>query len=431
MPDGNPPQQPPPQPITHPRAMQYGWTEWDLPRVKLALRALDAGNFGPASALRDYIRRDPRARGAEDQLADTFLGFKVGLREGPSAHGNSPMEAMRREMLAVFGDDGSATRPRVMREIIEDLAGFAYKPCWLHFESNEDNTRWIPVLTPWPVASLDVGERGEYVALTSGGERVPIGGESWVEFRRVFYTPHRRGAVRCIAESFINRAFAIGDWSIASAGNAPKRIGELPDGIAIGSDQGVRFAADIARMDGPYGGMVHESGAKVSTHKPGELAHKIHMDLGTLCASDYAIAYLGQDGTMSLGTQGTYGARRVLYGVSYDVIKGIGTGVTEGLDEVSRRAARHNYGRSAYPRSKIDIPDLEAEQARAEAIARREPMLKELAQLRSMSTEPLRRELVLVIAERYGQPISEEEVQIWTLPRPQPVAQKEILTPVQ
>jgi hypothetical protein len=188
--------------------------------------------------------------------------------------------------------------------------------------------------------------------------------------------------------------------------------------VGIDSDEGRRFAADVARLDQPYSGMVHRKGGAVNELKRGELSHKIHLDLATLSASDFAIAYLGQDGTMSLGTTGTYGARQVLYGVAYDVIRGLATGVVDGLNEVSRRWSLYNFGRETYPRVCVQVPDLEAEQARAEALKRRTPMLMELEKLRGMAGEGLSRELVEAIADTYGQKISEPEMALWMLPKP-------------
>lgn len=405
---------PPPIPITGHRASQYLALEWDIPRVKLALRSLDAGCFRSAVDLRSYIRRDSRARGAESQLADTFVGFEIELEEGPSVHGNSPMEAMRRDGASLFGKHGETAGPGLLREIIEDLAGFAYAVCWLHFEASADGSRWIPRLTPWPLDAVeaDRDRPGGYVALTEGSERLPIQGEHWIEFRQTITAPHRRGAVRSIAEDYINRAFALGDWGIASAGNAPKRIGELPPDVDIKSPEAQLFARDLARLDQPYSGMIHASGGKVSALKTGELDHKIHMDFAATAEESYSIAYLGQSGTVKKGDTGTYGAVKELNGVRYDVIRGLATGVTDGLNEVLRRWAIYNFGRTVYPRVCVEVPDLEAEQTRTEELKRRAPMLEELEQLRAIDT--LTPDLVRTIARRYGQPMSEEEIAIWT-----------------
>lgn len=403
-------------PPTPTRASQYAAAEWDIPRVKQVLRLLDAGFFCHAIELRDWLRRDSRMAGAEGQLADTFCGFELELEEGERAHGNSPMEAMRRDARGLYGDDGSACGASLLRELIEDLAGFFYKPCWIHFAPSADGSRWEPRLTPWPLSSVsrdpDPTRPDRYVAHLDSGQTIRIEGENWIEFRRALTRNHRRGAVRTIAESWINRAFAIGDWGIASSGNAVKYVGQLPEEITEESPAGQLFAKNVARLGQPYSGMVHQHGGDVKALKPGELAHKIHMDYATLSASDYAIAYLGQDGTMSLGTSGTYGARQVLYGVAYDVIRGLATGVLEGLNEVERRRAFYNYGRTQHPRLELEVPDLEAEMSRSEAIKRREPMIAELQTLRALG--PLTPDLVVVVGRRYGQDMSAEEVAAWS-----------------
>ncbi len=62
----------------------------------------------------------------------------------------------------------------------------------------------------------------------------------------------------------------------------------------------------------------------------------------------------------------------------------------------------------------IRVPDLEAELAISESIKRRGSMTRELFQLRGMSVEPLTPGLVRIIAERYGQQMSDEEILVWT-----------------
>jgi hypothetical protein len=70
----------------------------------------------------------------------------------------------------------------------------------------------------------------------------------------------------------------------------------------------------------------------------------------------------------------------------------------------------------------VEVPDLEAEQTRTEELKRRAPMLNELEQLRAIDT--LTSDLVTTIARRYGQPMSQEEIAIWTRPKaaPPPIA---------
>jgi hypothetical protein len=266
-----------PIPVTGYRASQYAYSEWDIPRVQQTLQLLDAGVFRWAAELRSFMRRDSRMRGAESQLADTFVGFEIELEAGDSAHGNSPLEAMRREGAALYGDGGETAKPALLREIIEDLAGFAYAACWLHFEQSTDGARWIPRLTPWPIGSVEQDREfaGRYVAITAGNQRIPIEGEHWIEFRQTPTNPHQRGAVRSIGMDYINRGFALGDWGIASAGNAPKRIGELPPDVSVNSPEAQQFARDLARLDLPYSGMIHASQGKVSALKTGSMDHKI------------------------------------------------------------------------------------------------------------------------------------------------------------
>lgn len=121
---------------------------------------------------------------------------------------------------------------------------------------------------------------------------------------------------------------------------------------------------------------------------------------------------------MKKGDTGTYGAVKELNGVRYDVIRGLATGVTGGLNEVLRRWAVYNFARATYPRVCVEVPDLEAEQTRTEELKRRAPMLDELEQLRAIDT--LTPDLVTTIARRYGQPISAEEIAIWTRPKAAP-----------
>jgi hypothetical protein len=412
-PNASPPTALPPLPILGARSSLYGWREWDIERVKQARRLLDGGDFAEAVALRSFIRLDPRARGVEGQLADTFVGLGIVMEAGDSDHGNSAGEAMRRGAKHLFGEAGTCAGPGLLGQLIEDLAGFAYAPC---FAPSGDGSRWEPVLTPWPLEAVvaDPEHPGRYLAITAGNTRIPIEGQSWIEFKTKITAPHQRGAVRAIGETWISRAYALGDWNIASSSNSPKRLGELPDTVALDSEEAKRFASDQAGLDRGYSGMVFRHGAKVTQLKTGELSHKIHMDLASLGASDYAIAYLGQDGTSSLGTTGTKGAREVLYDISYDVIRGLARAVSAGLCEVSNRWAYWNHGREQGPKVKVNVPDLEAEQARSEAIKMRPLLIAELDALARKG--PLTRPLIASVADAHGVQVSEEWMALWTAP---------------
>jgi hypothetical protein len=406
----------PPLPILGARAGLYTSREWDIERVKQARRTLDGGDFAEAVALRSYIRLDPRARGVEGQLADTFVGLGIVMEAGDSEHGNSAGEAMRRGAKHLFGESGTCAGPGLLGQLIEDLAGFAYAPCWLHFAPSADGSRWEPVLTPWPLEAVvaDPDRAGRYLAITSGHAKIPIEGASWIEFKTKITAPHQRGAVRSIAEAWISRAYALGDWNIASSSNSPKRLGELPDTVALDSAEAQRFASDLAGLDRGYAGIIYRQGAKVSQLKTGELSHKIHMDLASLGASDYAIAYLGQDGTSSLGTTGTKGAREVLYDISYDVIRGLARAVSAGLCEVSNRWAYWNHGREQGPKVKVNVPDLEAEQARGEAIKMRPLLIAELEVLAAKGH--LSPALIVSVADAHGVEVTPEWIALWTAP---------------
>lgn len=416
-----PPKQPPPAPIDGGRGALFNRLRWEIPDVRRALDLLDAGSFSEVVRLRTAIRRDPRARGAEEQPAATLLGLPLTLEAGTSEHGNSPMESMRRAAAGLFGGEGRSANAGVLKETTEDLLGFAAKWAWIHFEPSAGGATWDPVLTPWPMNAVrwDATLRG-YVAVLDGGTEVPIHGENWIEFSMAREKPHMRGAVRSIGETWMVRQYAIQDGATRSGSvREAKMMGELPPDVPIGSLKAQQMAADMQGLVRERGGILYEHGAKVTVQEASGLVHKIFFDLEKLSASDFAIAYSGQDGTTSLGDQGTYGARQVLYGVSYDLLRGLARVLCGGLNEVLRRWAFYNFGRDTYPRAVIRVPDLEAEQARKTAADRRPLMIKELESLAARG--PLERDVVVEVADRYGQVVSDEWAALWAQPKPERV----------
>jgi hypothetical protein len=420
-PGSPPPQTQAPLPIDGSRGGFYAQLRWEIPRVRAALDALDAGLFGPAVLLRDYIRRDPRARAAEEQPTSTLLGLKLDLAAGESEHGNSPLEAMRRAGEGLFGDEGRAADGAALKEIAEDVTGFATKWAWLHFEPSADATTWNPILTPWPMSAVRKDEKGRYAALLDGGEEMVIEGPSWIQFSLSRHAPHLRGAVRSIGETWIARQYAVQDAATRSASvREAKYIGELPPGVKMKTKEANQFAADLQGLVRSNAGVVFEQGGKVTISQASSDGHKIFFELEKLCASDFAIAYSGQDGTTATGSTGTYGARQVLYGVAYDLLRGLARVICGGLNEVLRQWAFYNFGRDYYPRARIEVPDLEAEQARALATERRPLMLKELQSLAARG--PLPEALVFEVANRYGQTVTPAWAAIWAQPTPAPAA---------
>lgn len=419
-----PPTDGPPLPVESYRGAMYARRRYDLPTVRQARDLLDSGHFGEAARLRSYIRTDPRACNAEEKLTQTLLGFRRRVEGGPSRHGNSPMEAMRREAEFVFGPKGRAASHDILQEIVEDLRGFSYKPVWIHFEPSPDGARWDPVLTPWPIDAVELDSGGEpsarrYVALLAGGHRVPIEGDNWIEFKAVYRDPHQRGAVRAIAEAWVTRQYAVQDAAVRSGSSMePKRIGVLAPGDGETSPTGKLMAQNLAGLTRARSGMVVRNGADVKQLDVDAKGHQIFFDLEKLSSSDFEIAYNGQDGTSSLGDQGTYGARQVLYGVAYDVIRGVRRGLVGGLDEAARRWAAYNFGREEHPVNVIEVPDLEAEQARALEVARRPMLVNELKTLSARG--PLELDLVLQVAQQFGVTVSPEWAEIWTRPAPPP-----------
>jgi hypothetical protein len=198
-----------------------------------------------------------------------------------------------------------------------------------------------------------------------------------------------------------------------------KYIGELPENVGVTSVKGKQMAADLAGLARGRAGMLFEHGAKVSGIDANAQGHKIFFDLASLCSSDFAIAYSGQDGTTTLGDQGTYGARQVLYGVSYDLLRWLAKAMCGGLNEVLARWAFYNFGRADYPQATIKIPDLETEQARKTEAERRPIMIRELQALASKG--PVEASVVHEVAGKYGVVVSNEWAALWMREPPPPV----------
>jgi len=409
---------PPPLPASE--RSRYASGDWDVERVTRAIQCLDAGSFYEAARLREVVRRDARARGAECQLRNLFCALDIEIEGGESAHGNAPAEAMRRAAEGLYGENGRAASPATIGSTVEDVAGFGVAFAWLHFEA--EGGRWTPRLTPWCIDAVEADRTkpDTYMALLEGGQRMPIEGENWIIFREAGSLSHRRGALRAIGLDWIAAAFTAGDWATRSGTTGPRDIGMLPPGIKAESPEGRRIATDLAGLARGYSGMVHEfvegGGQAIYRLASQRDEHAIHKDLLERIASNYAIAMLGTDGLSALGSTGTYGARQTLYGVAYDYLLGLARIITAGLCTVSDRWALLNFGRVYGPRVEVEVPDLEEQLAISEEARRRPGMIAELQALAARG--PIPEEVVFEIAARYGTKVSQIYASLWALAAP-------------
>lgn len=355
-----------------PSAIMTGW--WTVPRVRAAIDANDMGTFDMIHAFRGTITRHPRIGGqggARGQRIATPLGVQHELTL-PEGYGSddmrSPAARMRDEVKrALFADGGPLGHD--MRAYLEgELADFGMGFAVVSWTPTAGGGAVMPTIEPWPLSAVELRE-GRLVALTSEGSDEPImpGDGRWLMIQASKHEPWREGAVRSLAEPFMSNANVRRDADRLSeaAGQNPV-IGELPEGVAVGSKDELAFRLTINNIAKGYQAVMKRAGYNIERLKSDAAEHaRIFEILWALTDKDAAHAYLGQDGTAETGSTGTYGARKVLDGVRRDLVERDCKAHEACYAQIIGPYVWYNHGRADLaPRARFLVPD-EAELARA------------------------------------------------------------------
>lgn len=205
------------------------FSDWDnLAKVKVALSALEGGDFGQAADLVDAMMRDDRISGVMDARLDALqsleLDFEPPAGEEENDRAGELAEQVERNWTRMFPESA-----------VRDLrfwglwlgCGFAQTP-W------ELGERWTPKLEVWHPRNLRWDELNGALTVTARqGQVQVVGGDG----RWVVYTPFgarrgwMRGLVRSLAVPWLIRQWALRDWSGHSeAHGSPAKKAKVPPG---------------------------------------------------------------------------------------------------------------------------------------------------------------------------------------------------------
>lgn len=328
-----------------PPKVTIGSLTWGLDEIRDARADQMLGRFRLPARLGEAMRTDYALFFAWLNRLAPQRGIPVALR---AANKSARADSICKEADALFGPTGVGIHPDTLSDINSDIANhgiaFAYNVQTPRLDGSrvDFELRYWPIEFVWrdPISRLyrtqidleSWSENNEEIARAAspyfygvGGFPIVHGDGRWVVFQKHEYEPYKKdAAVLPGALLWADHAFGVRDRAKASTahGNA-KIVGQLPEGIAIDSEEGRAFYTLlqlIASADTPVG--IKPFGATLEYIVNNSQAWQIFkeiIDSGDKAASRI---YLGQDST--IGTNGQAPGIDVtqLFGVRDDIVEG-------------------------------------------------------------------------------------------------------------
>lgn len=156
------------------------------------------------------------------------------------------------EAAGLFGPDGVGCSMGTLLDVAESIADHGLGITYNVLTPRSDGSRVDLEVKHWPLEHVEwEAHTCTLVTRLDSGERVPIvhGDGRWTVYSHHKHAPWRWGAIVSTALIWADRAYGIRDRSRASTshGNA-KMIGELPEGIAIDSEEGAAMLLLLRTM---------------------------------------------------------------------------------------------------------------------------------------------------------------------------------------
>lgn len=366
---------------------------WDAAGVREASDAHAAGDFQRSSQLFDSMLRDPRIFAAVLQRIGPPLSLVHSVQGASRWNGKGLAERARADAEVLFVDQSTAFPFGVFAGMFASLAVHGLAILQVVWHAREDGSHVDPVVSEWPIhATAWNPTRKGYDAITSTGDVVPIvhGDGRWIIVASRGSEPHRMGALRALAASWVDRANAVIDRrEHAAAHGSPNVVGTLPESIEPKGKVGASFAAEIRKLQRPKGGAVLPFGSKVQFLEAQTLSFAVFENMIKSDNADIALALLGQDGTTE-NSGGAYTKILALKNVRFDIVemdvRASGTALTTGL--LVHHAAK-NYGRADVAGSLVwHLPDPEEDSRIAELANRHRALTELVAKYRAIGVEP-------------------------------------------
>ncbi len=397
-----------------------GAYSWSLEQIQAARDAQMAGRFQLPARLAESFRTDDAMYVAHRNRLAPQRALPVKLEP---ADDSPAAAAVHEEASPFFGPDGVSVTPETLVEINSHLAnhGVAFATCTL--TPREDASRVDLEVHSWPIEfvrwdsqlrSFVTRVDPEWIRLQGDGEcgltasgelRITHGDGRWIVFAAREIEPWKDCCLLPGALTWARHAFGLRDWAKASVSHGnPKVIGQLPEGVAIGSPEGDRYLElliAVAMQDSPAG--IEPHGAETRYIVNQSSAWQIFKELATGSEISASRIYIGQDG--SLGTNGTGPGIdvRALFGVTDDIVEGdlhciercLQTGAIEPW-------AALNFGTSALaPRRVYEIPDADQAARREANATQREAFYAAIEKERSLGFN-VTSERIAMLAEEHG-----------------------------
>jgi hypothetical protein len=357
-----------------------GFYEWNEHTIASARSAQMIGNFRLPYRLASAMKSEAAIHKALLNRLAPMRGLPIQLcAPSDTARAKRVLD----EAQAQFGEQGIAISDETISDLGEQLA--------MHGIAFGHN-----VMTPRPNGSrIDIEHHAwpiEFVywqattktfrAMTHAGELetiVPNNGR-WAIYTNHELAPWTWGAVIPLCAVWEARGFGVRDQSRSgtSHGNA-KIVGELPEGIAIDSDEGAQFLLMLESMHGPLPFGIRPHGAKTDMLVNTSQAWQIFQEIIKTASKDADGVLLGQSSDVTESSQRLTPMQ--LFGVRTDIVErdlaALERGFLTGVIEVW---AALNFGDSTLaPYRKWLMPNAEEDARKGSLAARRQAFWQEIA----------------------------------------------------
>jgi phage gp29-like protein len=380
---------------------------WDVPAIKSALDAHDDGDLSRSSALDKRLGRDGRVKAALGQRVNAVLGLPLVVEPAARAwEGRGLATRVRDEAESIFSTGACGTS--VQRWLLARgvMLGVAIaQVTWRTEQLGDGQLRWsIASVTPWPMHAARWDRLTEtWQAITREGTRTITPGDGkWLVHQTSAVEPWLEGEVRSLGMTWADGMYARRDRSRRSAAAAIAAFaGELPAGVAISSEEGQAFKAQIQGLQRGGAGIIRPAGSKLEALELEADMYKLFDAIVDDAIADTAVALVGQTGTTQQGTGLGDGGNKVHDGVRYDLLEAdvaglYGVRAREGrasvpgtlTSQLLRPWTMLNWGRAEVcPLVTRPVPDVEEDERLKAEAGRHEAFLRVLAGYRAASIE--------------------------------------------
>lgn len=315
---------------------------WSVATIRRAIDGHDTGRGLAVSwALGVVASRYPSIFGALRQRKAPPLGLKTevtGGDRGPARLARDDFALAMKDAKPLWGD------------VFDEHAMMGFSVLQVVMRYNDERGVLMPEVTRWPMTAIQFDPlEVRYLAITTEG-LIPIVDDGHWLIVGTGETPHLNGAIRALALQWAKAGFTDRDEAaLAEYLGRKVPIGYLPPNVAAKSDEGLEMADAIRDVGKAKSGALFPNESKVETLDNIDAgAAQLFGGVLDRCSRNFAIALLGQSGTVSPGSPGVYTSP--LFGeVAFAIVREDTDHAARAFTRLAEVMTLRNYGALVQP----------------------------------------------------------------------------------